>query len=39
MEKQCLANSKPKILIENLPIVSIVPIEAYRLKLLVKQIL
>lgn len=33
--KQCLASSATKVLIENLPIISIVPIEASKLKLLV----
>lgn len=35
LKKQCLAISESKILIESLPIISIVPIEANRLKLLV----
>lgn len=35
MNAQCLAVSKPNVLIENLPIVLIVPTEATELKLLV----
>lgn len=38
LNRQCLAISKSKILIENLPVISIVPIEANRLKLLVTDI-
>ncbi|XP_050426983.1 dynein axonemal heavy chain 10-like [Adelges cooleyi] len=35
LENECLSRSEPKVLIENLPILSIVPIETHRLKLLV----
>lgn len=39
MDSQCLAVSKTNILIENLPIILIVPIEATKLKLLVIYII
>ena len=35
LEKSCLTRSKPKVLIEELPILRIIPIEAHRLKLVV----
>jgi len=38
MDAQCLAVSKTNILIENLPIILIIPIEATKLKLLVTYI-
>jgi len=38
MDAQCLAVSKTNILVENLPIILIVPIEATKLKLLVTYI-
>jgi len=38
MDAQCLAVSKTNVLIENLPIILIVPIEATKLKLLVTYI-
>ncbi|XP_050527907.1 dynein axonemal heavy chain 10 [Daktulosphaira vitifoliae] len=34
LKEQCLARSEPKVLIENLPILSVIPIETHRLKLL-----
>ena len=35
MEKSCLTKSHPKVLIEELPILRVIPIEAHRLKLVV----
>lgn len=36
IEKGCLIKSKPKVLVVDLPILKIIPIEAHRLKLQVK---
>lgn len=33
MENQCLAKSYPKVLVEPLPVLSVIPIEVFRLKL------
>lgn len=33
MDEQCLKTSYPKVLIEKLPILTVVPIESHRLKL------
>lgn len=33
MENSCLRKSHPKILVEKLPVLSVIPIEAHRLKL------
>lgn len=33
VEKRCLRRSHPKILIEKLPVMNVIPIEAFRLKL------
>ena len=38
-EAQCLQRSLPKVLIEELPILRIIPIEAHRLKLQVRNLL
>ena len=38
-ENQCLQKSLPKVLIEELPILRIIPIEAHRLKLQVSTFL
>ena len=35
LEKGCLTKSLPKVLIDELPILRIIPIEAHRLKLVV----
>lgn len=35
LEKSCLTKSLPKVLIEELPILRVIPIEAHRLKLVV----
>ena len=35
IENSCLAKSHPKVLIEELPVLRIIPIEAHRLKLVV----
>ena len=35
LDKKCLIKSPPKVLIEELPILRIIPIEAHRLKLVV----
>jgi len=38
-EKCCLARSKPKVLVEELPIMTVVPIETSKLQLQVANIL
>ena len=35
IENACLAKSLPKVLVEDLPILRVIPIEAHRLKLVV----
>lgn len=35
IENVCLAKSLPKVLVEDLPILRVIPIEAHRLKLVV----
>ena len=37
LDKKCLIKSPPKVLIEELPILRIIPIEAHRLKLVVQN--
>ena len=37
MKESCLIKSLPKVLIEELPILRVIPIEAHRLKLVVSQ--
>ena len=37
-EKSCLCKSLPKVLIEELPILRVIPIEAHRLKLVVSEV-
>lgn len=37
MEKACLVKSLPKVLVEELPILRVIPIEAHRLKLVVRR--
>ena len=38
VEKCCLTKSHPKVLIEELPILRVIPIEAHRLKLVVSYV-
>ena len=38
LEQSCLKKSPPKVLIEELPILRVIPIEAHRLKLIVSPI-
>lgn len=33
MEARCLRKSRPKVLVEELPVLSVIPIEAHKLKL------
>ena len=37
LKERCLSKSLPKVLIEELPILRVIPIEAHRLKLVVSQ--
>ncbi len=37
LKQACLSKSLPKVLIEELPILRVIPIEAHRLKLVVSQ--
>ena len=39
LKNNCLQRSHPKVLIEELPILRIIPIEAHRLKLVVRELM
>ena len=38
LEKSCLALPRPKVLVEELPVLRVIPIEAHRLKLVVRSL-